>query len=217
MTAFARLTAGNMPRVVATTALVVFSLAWSSGIAEAVASGDYLDEFSAVAYSGSNGTIDWTPAPWSELGELDGPTAGLVQVVTDTQCDGGAGNCLRIGEDGDGVIITGFGAVRDADLAGAGAAVFSYSYRRLLLDSAGGSIAVEVSGNGGGSWTTLASYSLSTSDPSNVGETFDISAYIAAKHADQVNGKRNRRVLHLFRQPQDRGRGQRCSGPRPGW
>ncbi|MDJ0665479.1 MAG: hypothetical protein QNJ75_13085, partial [Acidimicrobiia bacterium] len=36
----------------------------------------YRDEFAAVAFNGSDGTIDWSVAPWVEGGESDGPGDG---------------------------------------------------------------------------------------------------------------------------------------------
>ena len=62
-------------------------------------------------------------------------------------------------------------------MTGATFATFTYDYATDQADR--GFVHVEVSGNGGGSWTTLATYDL---DGGNVSgsESFNISAYIAS-------------------------------------
>ncbi len=56
------------------------------------------DDFDAISYSGNNGTVNWT-GNWIEFGESNGPSAGFLQVVSAGFCT--AGNCMRLGIDGD--------------------------------------------------------------------------------------------------------------------
>ena len=125
----------------------------------------YLDEFNAIAYNGNDGTLDWT-GDWQEGGEFDGPTAGKVMVV---------GDRMRIwGKSGGGESLT-----READLSGTTTATLTFDYQRDVVEPEG-SVTLQVSGNGGGSWTSLKTYNLTANDPVPVEESFDITAYIAA-------------------------------------
>ncbi|MCP3978028.1 MAG: DUF11 domain-containing protein, partial [bacterium] len=133
------------------------------------------DEFNAISYGGNDGTANWS-ADWQELGESDGPSSGRVRVLSSTRC--ASPNCMCIG--GDEVSINGRGLVREADLTGASSATLTFSYRRQRLDESGGSIDLDVSDNGGSTWTTRQTYVLNGSDAGQVPQTFDITAYIAS-------------------------------------
>jgi len=63
------------------------------------------------------------------------------------------------------------------DLSGAASATLSFSYRRGT-GANGGNIKIEVSNNGGTTWTTLQTYSMNSSDASQVAQAFDLTAYI---------------------------------------
>ncbi|MBT8193302.1 MAG: tandem-95 repeat protein [Acidimicrobiia bacterium] len=136
--------------------------------------GTFRDEFDAVSYAGSNGTEPWTGA-WQELGEADGPSSGRARVVASTRCL--AANCFRIG--GDEVSITGRGVLREADLSAADTATLTLSSRRQRIDDGGGSVTLEISGNGGFSWDALKTWNLTASDSTQVADEFDITAYRA--------------------------------------
>jgi parallel beta-helix repeat protein len=130
--------------------------------------GMVLDQFNATSYAGNDGTQNWS-TNWQELGETNSPTSGVSRVSS---------GAWRLG--GDEVSIAGRGIVREADLSGASVAVLTFDYQRVEVDDeGGGSVAVQVSGNGGGAWTTLATYSLSSFDGSFQSAQFDISAYAA--------------------------------------
>jgi hypothetical protein len=131
------------------------------------------DEFNAIAYNGNDGTHNWVN-DWQESGESDGPTSGKMQVAANSHC--AAGNCFELGGGGGGPSTE---VTREGDLSGGTSATFTFSYRRST-GANGGSIKVEVSGNGGGSWTTLQTYNMNGSDASQVPESFDITAYIAS-------------------------------------
>jgi type II secretory pathway pseudopilin PulG len=131
------------------------------------------DEFNAIAYNGNDGTHNWVN-DWQETGEADGPTSGKMQVAANSHC--AAGNCFELGGGGGGPSTE---VTREGDLSGGTSATFTFSYRRST-GANGGSIKVEVSGNGGGSWATLQTYNMNGSDASQVPESFDITAYIAS-------------------------------------
>ena len=134
--------------------------------------GTVRDEFGVIAYNGNDGVQSWIN-DWQESGEADGPTSGKMQVVTDAQC--ATGNCFQIGGGGGGASTS---VSREADLSGAISATLTFSYRRSA-GSNGGNLKVQVSGDGGASWTNLQTYTMNGSDASQVPQTFDITGFIA--------------------------------------
>ncbi len=134
--------------------------------------GTVRDEFGVIAYNGNDGVQSWIN-DWQESGEADGQTSGKMQVVTDAQC--ATGNCFQIGGGGGGASTS---VSREADLSGAISATLTFSYRRSA-GSNGGNLKVQVSGDGGASWTNLQTYTMNGSDASQVPQTFDITGFIA--------------------------------------
>ncbi|MCZ6616918.1 MAG: hypothetical protein O7E57_02205 [Gammaproteobacteria bacterium] len=131
--------------------------------------GDYADQVGTAGWLGSDGSRPWMTS-WVEMGETDGPDAGMVQVATGAQCS--SGNCFQIGA------LTGsdFGLERPVDLLGAATATLNYDYMAGDL-GVGGIVNVNVSSDGGNTWTTL------TSHDSSAGQgvaSFDISPYVSA-------------------------------------
>ncbi len=146
---------------------------WSS---PTLAAQTYLDTFAAIAYSGTDGTQNWSANPWQEIVETDGPTAGVLQVVASATCT--AGNCLRIG----GGTIDTRAIQRTANLTAGTAATLAFSYQRQLAtcpSTSTATVALQVSTNGT-TWTTLATYALNACDLSQVTQAFDLTAYIGA-------------------------------------
>lgn len=132
------------------------------------------DEFSSISFGGNNGSSVWDRG-WQELSESNGPSNGLVKVVSSSYCS--SANCMRLGNSiALGASFTGRGVLRRANLSGATSATLSFDYRR---NSYNGSAAVtlEVTKDGGISWHPLAKYSLNQRDGSSISQTFDISAY----------------------------------------
>jgi len=158
-----------MSRSLALVLLLVCSLSFASTAQAA----SVRDDFDAIAYNGNNGTANWT-GNWVEVGEADGPAAGFLHVEAAGECN--AGNCLRLGTAAD-IDINQRILYRQADLSGSASATLTFDWETFNADR--GFVRVEVSGNGGGSWTTLITYDLGSIN--NTGsEVFDISAFIAA-------------------------------------
>ena len=99
------------------------------------------DEFNAIAYTNQNGTTNWI-SDWAEGGEADGPSAGAIRVLNQWSAYN-----LRILRE----VRT---ATRYADLSGFTNAVFSFDYRRILMDPAD-AVYVYASSNGGTAWTQI--------------------------------------------------------------
>jgi hypothetical protein len=130
------------------------------------------DEFNAASFGGNDGTVNWAGA-WQELDEVDGPTAGKVEA-------GGSPAALKIG--GNNHDINGIGASREADLTGAISATLSFEYWEDFdeVEQAGAGVHLDISEDGGSTWTTLQNYVLDGNLPgSSTPASFDISAYIS--------------------------------------
>jgi hypothetical protein len=120
------------------------------------------DTFSSVSYSNNNGSASWS-GPWVETDvQGDGASGGNIRVSS---------SCLYLHSD-----QVGDGIYREANLAGASSAMLTFDMQNGI--GVNDVIRLEVSGNGGGTWTTLKDY-----DWTNFGtlsESFDISSYIAS-------------------------------------
>ena len=120
------------------------------------------DEFNSVSYMGNDGSASWA-GDWIEKDDYGaGPGVGIIDV---------AGNRLQLRAFDVNQYIH-----REVDLSSATTATLTFDSDNQLLGA--DSIRVEVSGNGGGSWTTLKTYT--SSNTGVVAESFDISAYIAS-------------------------------------
>jgi hypothetical protein len=128
--------------------------------------GTFRDEFGTAAYTNNNGTNPWSTA-WTETGDDGSAGGGEVQIVND-----GGSNRLRVENASRSV-------EREANLNGITSATLSFVYRRSGLDNASDYVAIEVSANGGGSWTELARLAGAGSDAGYTAVSYDISAYIA--------------------------------------
>ena len=126
------------------------------------------DEFNTESFSNNDGTASFS-GPWQEIGETNGPTTGEIEVERDGGC---SSRCLDVEADR----YVGRGVMREVDLSGTSYATLSYVYSN---DGSGGSVALEVSRDGGANWTTLRSYSLDTGMTNQV-DTFDLTPYASS-------------------------------------
>ncbi len=102
------------------------------------------DNFGAASYSNNDGTANWS-TNWIDGDDIS-PTVGAVQIsggeLRLNNSDGGIGETVR----------------RGADLSGATSAMLSFDFRTSASITATDSVSVAVSSNGGGSWTTLETF-----------------------------------------------------------
>ncbi len=128
----------------------------------------YRDEFNSVSLANTDGTQNWASGAWQEIGESDGVSAGDVTVST------------VLGEQGLSIKGSGNGALREVDLSSATSANLSFDYARVSLDDSVRVVVLEISGDGGGSWSELNRWQGSADDTSLQYASFDISDYIAS-------------------------------------
>jgi len=124
------------------------------------------DEFNLPSYSGNDGSQNWSN-DWQELGESDGPTAGLLQ-VTDF-------GWLRIGS-GNAKDRFNRSLTRSADLTHATTASLSYDYAVVKKMGNSAAVILQVSPDAGATWVSLATYGLHIDSGS---ASFDITPYIS--------------------------------------
>jgi hypothetical protein len=144
----------------------------------------FRDDFSSISYSGNNGTENWSGS-WQESGESDGPATGNVRVIASDRCLGGSGNCMRIGSDGGN--LSNHGVSRAANLDDAVSATLSFHYRRQTQGQVSGSVTVQVSGNGGSSWTTLTTINFAGPQKAS-NATFNIGGYMGPNTKARFRG-----------------------------
>lgn len=124
----------------------------------------YRDTFSSESYTNNDGTLNWS-SNWIEVNDNNNPNTGFIEVT---------GNRLEFHW----LIVGTEYIARIADLSNATSAILSFDWQTLSLDGNGGNqkrFSIQVSNNGGASYTTIASFS-----GTNTG-TFsqDISAFIS--------------------------------------
>lgn len=125
------------------------------------------DNFGTAAYTNNDGNNNWSGA-WNESdGGGGGAATGAIRIT---------GGELRLQ---DGVVGTP-NIEREADLQGSpglnmGMAFLTFDYRTSNNLENGDQISVQVSGNGGGSWTTLETFS----NDSSGSRSYDITGFIA--------------------------------------
>lgn len=134
------------------------------------------DNFATAAYNNNNGTVNWA-TNWDETNDDDNAGAGLIQIT---------GGQLRIRDDG-GTAST---IERQASLTGLTSATLTFDFSTQNTEGTD-QMRVEVSNNGGGSWTTLETFTGSFGATSR---SYNISTSIAANtrvRFIEVNGYTN--------------------------
>ncbi|MFN8439665.1 MAG: S8 family peptidase [Caldilineaceae bacterium] len=115
----------------------------------------------------------WSGQAWQEIGENDGPASGDVAV---TRFFGGELSGLRLQNGNKGLV--GFAALSDASKA-----VLSYAFRRKDLDDASDFVSLQVSADGGTTWTEVDRFSGPMTDASVQFHSVDISLYASQQTA----------------------------------
>ncbi len=104
------------------------------------------DNFTTIAYTNNDGTLNWA-GNWIETNDDNNANAGQIRIT---------GGELRIGDNAD---ANPSSIQREANLSAAGftSATFSFDFRTTGTEATD-QMRVEVSNNGGGSWTTLETF-----------------------------------------------------------
>ena len=139
----------------------------------------YRDQFNMVSYYGDDGSLSWAN-PWTEIGDnTNNPSAGAVQVVSDSPyC--ASGGCLSAR--GGPLPVEQIGAARYADTSHFSDAKLSFFLRTRSLDlpavSLEGVVEVQVIKHGG-SWTTIESWALVDVSGEGMTKTVPINDYLS--------------------------------------
>ena len=128
------------------------------------------DEFNTSSYSNNDGSEPWG-SDWQEFGESNGPGAGEIEIDNESFCLEGL--CLVVdSESGPNA-----GIFREVDLSNAELATLSFFYG-IEPEGTGGVINLDVSSDGGATWTTLETFLLDLSISDQIA-TFDLTPYMA--------------------------------------
>ncbi len=133
--------------------------------------GSFADDFETGDYTGSTGSLAWS-TDWQEINEDGDPHHD------DERVRNQAGNQVVQVRDNDG---GGEGIEREADLSASLSATLSFQYWRKKLDNASDYVTVEVSDDGGSSWSVLDTIAGPGTDGnwSPQSASHDISGFIA--------------------------------------
>ena len=141
---------------------LAFSLDVQANWSAVLATETVRDEFSAVSFTGNNGTQNWGNN-WQEVGDpTPGAVDGDIRVRTEV---GFASNVIRFDADNAASLT------RDVDLSSATSATLTFDYK---LEVGGGSMDVEVFD--GTTWQLVTTYNLNT-NTGITSESLDISAH----------------------------------------
>ena len=135
-----------------------------------VTSSTVRDEFNSVSFGNNNGTKNWTGSWWENDPEWygAGPTAGQVRV---------ANGALRLDDSPD--TYGQPSAARLANLTGATGAYLSFNYATSAGVDNNDAVVVEVSKDGGGTFTLLETFTEIVGSSSG-NRSYDISGFISA-------------------------------------
>jgi hypothetical protein len=131
---------------------------------------NFADQFASQGYGLSSGGVNW-PGSWSETGESTSPTAGEIQVVSDSV----PGNFSLRFSDTDGSSDS---IQRTVNLTGT-AAILSFDYRRQGLDDTNDEIRIAVSSDGA-NFSDIAVIEGPATDGLYQSFSIDISGFISA-------------------------------------
>ncbi len=146
------------------------AITWAAGKEnEAGSIETFRDDFESSTYSGNTGTRQWS-TDWLEINESDGPGSGDEQIISDL-----GSTRLRV-RDNDG---GGEGVEREANLSEFTKATLTFDYRRVNLSKVDDYATIEVSADGGKSWTELGRLQGAANDLDYFSASYDISPYIA--------------------------------------
>jgi hypothetical protein len=102
------------------------------------------DNFATAAYTNNDGSFSFA-GNWIETNDDGNPGTGLIRII---------GGELSIQDNGGGASSV----EREANLSGRSSATLSFSFRTASGVDAGDQMAVQVSGNGGATWSTLETF-----------------------------------------------------------
>src|SRR4029077_20297117 len=123
------------------------------------------DNFATAAYSNNDGLVSWK-TDWIETNDDGAPGSGLIKIT---------GGELQISDNGNASPST---IERDADLSSAAfsGATITFDFRTINVDPSD-QIRVQASKNGGGSWTTLETF---TGPFAPASRSYSLNSFISA-------------------------------------
>ncbi|HQZ62988.1 MAG TPA: hypothetical protein PK021_11340, partial [Dokdonella sp.] len=96
---------------------------------------DFYDQFSAIAFNGSDGSIAWGASPWTKTDSNAAVNNGNIRAVIDAACP--AGNCLRVRPNDTGYFVYRQANLTAAACSAADSVVLSYDYNNQLNTATG--------------------------------------------------------------------------------
>ena len=166
--------------------LLPYGMTYSNGTASLYRpfthTNEFIDLFDRQAYTNSDGNVAWS-GDWAEIGDDGDPTTGNLRLAVDGTSIPGQTYALRT--------VSTSVIQRAANLAGYTTATLWVDYRRVTLD-AGDVVNINVSSNGGGTFTQVGQIGGATNDGSYFSQSFNISAYASTGTVIRFGGNASR-------------------------
>ncbi len=128
----------------------------------------YTDTFSTTNYNNSDGVLDWSSNSWFETNDDGSSTSGDVEINGDE---------LRLS--GNGSAVNNTMITRQVNTGGATSATLSFDFLMIGGVDTADSALLEISDDGGSSWTTLETF-VGYSNNSGGSREYDITSYAAS-------------------------------------
>jgi hypothetical protein len=156
------------------------AIEWAAGIGAAAAGLSYRDEFTnrncdAADYTGSNGSLDWSPWAWAETFDDSTSCDGNIDIREDPLVTEPGNYRLKFSNNNRSI-------ARQADLSAFGEAHLSFDYRADAVSN-NVSLAIEVWDDALSVWVEVGSLDGPLDDTAYTDISFDISPYISANAA----------------------------------
>lgn len=172
--------------------LLPYGMTYSNGTASLYRpfthTNEFIDLFDRQAYTNSDGNVAWS-GDWTEIGDDGDPMAGNLRLAVDGTSIPGQTYALR-------TVSTSI-LQRAASLAGYTTATLWVDYRRVTLD-AGDVVNINVSSNGGATFTQVGQIGGATNDGSYFSQTFNISAYASTGTVIRFGGNASRDATDII-------------------
>ena len=168
-----------------------FGMTYSNGTAKLYRpfahTNEFADWFDRQEYTNSDGNVNWA-GPWTEIGDDNVATSGNVRIAVDGSSIPGQTYALRT--------VSTSVVQRAANLSGYTNATLWVDYRRDTLEAAD-FVNVNVSSNGGSTFTQVGQIGGATNDGSYFPASFDISAYASTGTVIRFGGNASRDVTDI--------------------
>ncbi|MDX2505986.1 MAG: LamG domain-containing protein, partial [Gammaproteobacteria bacterium] len=158
--------------------IVQRALEWGAGNDDVCTDGNFRDQFDVIAFNNSDGSLDWS-GDWAEIDSTaSGAFSGKLLITAGELRINGPSSAFV--NPATGVTLYDPSLTRELDLSVYQSATLSFSFHTGSgVETGEDSAVVEISGNGGTSWTILEDFNTAAGETMGV-RSYDITPYLSA-------------------------------------